>query len=141
MRPITKPVLLVCLLSVSLSVASCARSQPANLPPPDRREVPGDAATMRLSFSPIVKRTAPAVVNVYSQRVVRTQVDPFWGMFSNGGVPQERIAQSLGSGSIVRADGVILTNHHVIDGAQEITVVTSDRREWPAIRAGRPSPP
>src|SRR5580692_10461726 len=132
MHPITKPVLLVCLLSVSLSVASCARSQPANLPPPDRREVPGDAATMRLSFSPIVKRTAPAVVNVYSQRVVRTQVDPFWGMFSNGGVPQERIAQSLGSGSIVRADGVIVTNHHVIDGAQEIKVVTADRREWPA---------
>jgi Do/DeqQ family serine protease len=79
-----------------------------------------------------VKRTAPAVVNVYSQRVVRTQVDPFWGMFSNGGVPQERIAQSLGSGSIVRADGVIVTNHHVIDGAQEIKVVTADRREWPA---------
>ena len=72
------------------------------------------------------------MVNVFSQRVVRTQVDPFWGMFMGGGVPQERVAQSLGSGSIVRADGVIVTNHHVIDGAQEITVVTADRREWPA---------
>src|SRR6185312_13831582 len=78
------------------------------------------------------KRAAPAVVNVYSRRVVRTQVDPFWGMFMGGGIPQERIAQSLGSGSIVRPDGVILTNHHVIEGAQEITVVTYDRREWPA---------
>ena len=63
---------------------------------------------------------------------MRTQVDPFWGMFMHGGIPQERVAQSLGSGSIVRADGVILTNHHVIEGAQEIMVVTADRREWPA---------
>src|SRR5580698_205430 len=127
MHPNTKPLLLIGLLSLAAGAASCAKSQPANLPPPERRETPADAATMRLSFSPIVKRTAPAVVNVFSQRVVRTQVDPFWGMFSNGGVPQDRIAQSLGSGSIVRPDGVILTNHHVIDGAQEITVVTSDR--------------
>jgi Do/DeqQ family serine protease len=132
MHLITKPIFLVCLLSLTAGAASCAKSQPANLPQPDRREVPGDAATMRLSFSPIVKKTAPAVVNVYSQRVVRTQVDPFWGMFTNGGVPQDRIAQSLGSGSIVRPDGVIVTNHHVIDGAQEIKVVTADRREWPA---------
>jgi Do/DeqQ family serine protease len=132
MKTTTRPILLLCLFSLSAGAASCAKSQPANLPAPERREVPSDAATMRLSFSPIVKKDAPAVVNVYSQRVVRTQVDPFWGMFQNGGVPQERIAQSLGSGSIVRADGVILTNHHVIDGATEIKVVTYDRREWPA---------
>jgi Do/DeqQ family serine protease len=86
---------------------------------------------MRLSFSPIVRRVAPAVVNVYSKRVVRAQLDPFWSFFA-GGVPRSRVEQSLGSGSIVRSDGVILTNHHNIDGAQEIRVVTSDRREWPA---------
>src|SRR5580692_9375330 len=103
MHPNTKPIVLVCLLSLATGAASCAKSQPANLPPPERREVPGDAAMMRLSFSPIVKRTAPAVVNVFSRRIVRTQVDPFWGMFMNGGVPQQRVAQSLGSGSIVRA--------------------------------------
>jgi Do/DeqQ family serine protease len=128
----SRPALLVTLIALGLGSASCAKSQPQGLPPPDHREVPADAANMRLSFAPIVKRTAPAVVNVYSRRVVRTQVDPFWGMFMGGGIPQNRVAQSLGSGSIVRADGVILTNHHVIDGAQEITVVTSDRREWPA---------
>jgi len=118
---------------VALGSASCARSQPANLPAPVRREAPTDVGTVRLSFAPVVRKVAPAVVNVYSRRVVRTQVDPFWGMFmGGGGIPQERVAQSLGSGSIVRSDGVILTNHHVIEGAQEITVVTSDRREWPA---------
>ena len=127
-----RPTLLAVMLAAALAQASCAKSQPANLPAPDHRQVPGDAAAMRLSFAPIVRRAAPAVVNVFSKRVVRTQVDPFWGMFMGGGIPQDRIAQSLGSGSIVRPDGVILTNHHVIEGAQEITVVTADRREWPA---------
>ena len=98
---------------------------------PVQRQVPSDLVTMKMSFSPIVKRTAPAVVNVYSRRVVRQQLDPFWSLFA-GGVPRERVEQSLGSGSIVRADGVILTNHHNIAGAQEIRVATADRREWPA---------
>ena len=99
--------------------------------PDDGRRAPPDAVTMKLSFAPIVRRAAPAVVNVYSKRLVRQQVDPFWSMFA-GGVPRERVEQSLGSGSIVRADGVIITNHHNIENAQEIRVVTADRREWPA---------
>ena len=86
---------------------------------------------MKMSFSPIVRRVAPAVVNVYSRRVVRQQVDPFWAMFG-GGVARDRVEQSLGSGSIVRPDGVILTNHHNIEGATDIRVATADRREWPA---------
>ena len=94
--------------------------------------VPPSAATMKMSFAPIVRRVAPAVVNVYSKRIVRQQVDPFWAMFNGGGLSRERIEQSLGSGSIVRADGLILTNHHNIEGATEIRVVTADRREWPA---------
>jgi Do/DeqQ family serine protease len=93
---------------------------------------PAGAAEMRLSFAPIVRRAAPAVVNVYSKRLVRAQVDPFWSMFAGPGLSRARLEQSLGSGSIVRADGVILTNHHNIENAQEIRVVTADRREWPA---------
>jgi Do/DeqQ family serine protease len=99
--------------------------------PPTPSRPPPDAATMRMSFAPIVRKAAPAVVNVYSKRVVRQQGDPFWSLFS-GGFSRERVEQSLGSGSIVRADGVILTNHHNIAGAQEIRVATADRREWPA---------
>jgi len=103
----------------------------APLPEPGRK-VPADAATMRLSFAPVVKKAAPAVVNVFSRSVVRQQVDPFWQMFSGGMAPRERVAQSLGSGVIVRGDGVIVTNNHVIAGGQEFRVVLGDRREFPA---------
>ncbi|HEX7761360.1 MAG TPA: Do family serine endopeptidase [Caulobacteraceae bacterium] len=128
-------------LPALLLLAACSGPGPGNAQTPDRaapdlpqasRRVPPDAAAMKLSFAPVVKKAAPAVVNVYSRRLVRQQVDPFWGMFMGGGIPQNRVEQSLGSGSIVRADGVVLTNHHVIANAQEIMVVTADRREWPA---------
>ena len=112
-----------------LALASFARAESLAAAPTG---IPGNAGEMRLSFAPIVRRVAPAVVNVYSKRVVRTQVDPFWTMFAGQGVARSRVEQSLGSGSLVRADGVILTNHHNIEGAQEIRVVTADRREWPA---------
>ncbi len=115
--------------ALALVLVGCSTTALAQEPLPTPRRVPTDATSMQLSFAPIVKRVAPAVVNVYSRRVVRQAVDPFWGMFGQSG---QRTEQSLGSGSIIRADGVILTNHHVIAGAQEIMVVTADRREWPA---------
>ncbi len=88
---------------------------------------------MRLSFAPVVKKAAPAVVNVYARRLVRQQIDPFWQLFGGGGgIPRQRVEQSLGSGVVVRADGVVVTNNHVIEGGQEIMVVLSDRREFPA---------
>jgi Do/DeqQ family serine protease len=125
----------LCLLAACSQPAqpTQAQSLPAPaMPEPDRR-VPGDAVQMKLSFAPVVKRAAPAVVNVYSRRVVRQSLDPFWQMFGGGmGLPRERIAQSLGSGVIVRADGVIVTNNHVVEGGQEIMVVLADRREFPA---------
>ena len=114
------------------SVAASSLSSGPPLAEPARR-VPPDATAMRLSFAPVVKRVAPAVVNVYSRRVERQAVDPFWQMFGGGmGLPRERIAQSLGSGVVVRADGVIVTNNHVVAGGQEIMVVLADRREFPA---------
>jgi len=83
---------------------------------------------MQLSFAPVASRAGPAVVNVYAQRVVRSMSrDPFFGRFSG-----PRMEQSLGSGVIVREDGVIVTNNHVIEGAQSLKVVLADRREFDA---------
>ena len=96
---------------------------------PDRR-IPESGGAMRMSFAPVVKKAAPAVVNVFSRRVVRQQADPFWQMFGLRARPG--VEQSLGSGAIVRSDGVIVTNHHVIAGGQDVQVVLWDRRQLPA---------
>ena len=93
--------------------------------------VPESAAQMRMSFAPVVKETAPAVVNVYTSRTVRQQVDPFFSFFGQG-MERERTQRSLGSGVIVRSNGVIVTNAHVVKGADELKVVLSDRREFDA---------
>ncbi|HXQ45710.1 MAG TPA: Do family serine endopeptidase [Caulobacteraceae bacterium] len=90
------------------------------------QEVPTSASQINLSFAPVVRRAGPAVVNVYA-RVMRQSVNPFFQMF---GPPQA--AKSLGSGVIVRADGVIVTNNHVIAGGDDIMVALGDRREFPA---------
>lgn len=100
--------------------------------------VPQSMMQMQLSFAPVVKRVAPAVVNVYARSVVQQQVNPLFAdpMFQRffGVTPQmrQRIQQSLGSGVIVRPDGLILTNNHVIQGGQEIVVALSDKREFRA---------
>ncbi|MGA9658956.1 MAG: Do family serine endopeptidase [Asticcacaulis sp.] len=92
--------------------------------------VPDNAVGIKTSFSPVVKTVAPAVVNVYAKRVVRQQIDPFWSLF--GAQPQARQEGSLGSGVIVRKDGIIITNNHVIAGGEEFMVVLNDRRQFPA---------
>ncbi len=111
------------------AAAAPALAQPSLAEP--TRVVPTSAIGMKQSFSPIVKRAAPAVVNISAKRVVRQQIDPFWQRFGFG-APRERVEGSLGSGVIVRADGVIVTNNHVIAHGQEITVALFDRREFPA---------
>ena len=92
--------------------------------------IPHDVSQMKMSFAPIVKEAAPAVVNVYTERHV-VQRDPFFDFFG-GGIPRERVERSLGSGVIVRANGVIITNAHVVEGADELKIVLSDRREFDA---------
>jgi len=116
-------------LLASASAATALAAQPA--PGDGGRIVPASAVAMKQSFAPIVKRAAPAVVNISSKRIVRQRVDPFWQAFGMG-VPRSRVEGSLGSGVIVRSDGVIVTNNHVIAGGEEITVALSDRREFQA---------
>ncbi|MBX6368535.1 MAG: trypsin-like peptidase domain-containing protein, partial [Rhodospirillales bacterium] len=107
------------------------------------RVLPDSREQIKLSFAPVVKRTAPAVVNVFSRRIVRRSGPPpglfndplfrrFFGDAIPFGLPQERVQNSLGSGVLVARDGLIVTNNHVIDGADEIIVVLADRREFEA---------
>jgi Do/DeqQ family serine protease len=91
---------------------------------------PRTAEQVRLSFAPVVRETAPAVVNVFTRRRTR---DPMCVMlYGSGGSRQNGGDGSLGSGVILREDGVIVTNNHVVDGAAELVVVLADRREFPA---------
>ncbi|MDH3239508.1 MAG: Do family serine endopeptidase [Alphaproteobacteria bacterium] len=108
-----------------------------------RREVPAGRDQVMLSFAPVVRKVAPAVINIYSRKVERSRAssplfdDPFFRRFFGdefgfGGPVRKRVRTSLGSGVIVDPDGTIITNVHVIQGADEIRAVLSDRREFDA---------
>lgn len=139
--------LLVGLVGFALvgSISICARpvlsaeSKPApqHLPPRPKEVSPPSMGQVQLSFAPVVKRVAPGVVNVYARSLVQTQVNPFFNdpLFSQlFGTPEmrQRVQQSLGSGVIVRDDGLVVTNNHVIEGGTDIIVALADKREFKA---------
>jgi len=108
----------------------------------EEQSVPLSQAEIELSFAPLVKKTAPAVVNIYTRRVVETRaVSPlfddsffrrFFGDNFSFGLPSRRLQNSLGSGVIVAPDGLIVTNRHLIKDSDQITAVLDDGREFDA---------
>jgi Do/DeqQ family serine protease len=97
--------------------------------------VPSSAAEIKLSFAPVVKRVAPAVVNVYAARVIENRFpmfdDPIFRRFF-GSSPREQVQRSLGSGVIVDPAGLVVTNFHVIENADQVRVSLADKREFEA---------
>ena len=148
-----------CLLAAGLGALVGSHSWAAK-PPIQSVSAAGYApVAMESSFAPVVDRALPAVVNISSSKTTKTsevmpsesEMDPFFRQFfgqqffggdensGNSGrrgnrfnMPRNRTEHSLGSGVIVRSDGYLLTNNHVIDGANEVTVTLGDKREFKA---------
>ncbi len=123
------PVALVLALAAA---APAARAEP--------KQVPQTRDEVSLSFAPVVKKAAPAVVNVYASRTEKVQRNPlfddpvfrqFFGEGGNGG-PRSQTQRSLGSGVIVDATGLVVTNYHVIDQMTDVKVALADGSEYPA---------
>jgi Do/DeqQ family serine protease len=117
------------LAAISISVAGQAQAQ-------DRR-LPASPSELRLSYAPIVQRVQPAVVNVYAAKMVQNRNplldDPiFRRFFGVPGSQPEQMQRSLGSGVMVDPSGLVVTNVHVIEGADQVKVSLSDKREFEA---------
>src|ERR1700677_2373072 len=123
------------MLRVTLAVAMCLGFAPAEAQTVEKI-VPTDSGEVHLSFAPVVKKARPAVVNVYASRVETMPRNPLFDdpVFRQlfGGGQNSRTAQSLGSGVIVDPSGLVVTNHHVIEGMTEVKVALSDHREFEA---------
>ena len=106
--------------------------------PASGQAVPASTAEISLSFAPVVRNAAPAVVSIYARRVVESRANPFFDdplfgqLFGDFGRAVPRVQNALGSGVILSVDGIVVSNDHVVGGADDIRVVLQDRREFAA---------
>jgi len=97
-------------------------------------DTPASKALSTTTFAPVVKKAMPSVVNVFSSRNMPAAINRTFEFYS-----RERQERGLGSGVIISSDGYIVTNHHVVEGANEVKVALGDKREFPARVVGTDS--
>ncbi|MEG3617748.1 Do family serine endopeptidase [Magnetovibrio sp. PR-2] len=136
---LVKATRLIVLLSVFVAVSAQAET----------KTVPATQNQIVLSYAPLVKETAPAVVNIYTSKTIRSSRrmplfdDPFFRRFFGDQAqrsvpgPKRKVQNSLGSGVLISPAGLAVTNVHVLEGAEEIKVVLNDRREFSARVLGK----
>jgi len=119
--------------TASAAIDLAAEAATAALPAPAWAALPAQVGGAPLpSLAPMLEKVTPAVVNIYTRQVVRVN-NPLAEFFGGRGFPQERVQQSLGSGVVVDATrGLILTNNHVIEGADTVSVTLNDGRTFEA---------
>jgi serine protease Do len=137
----------------ALAFSQRPKAENFNAPPLDERPIARDAGSHN-SFSPVVKKVAPGVVKVFTTtRIHNTgfsgvpengmddMLRRFFGDQSENRVPRRNYSpprqQGIGSGVVVTKDGYILTNNHVVDGADQVKVALQDGREFTAKVIGR----
>jgi serine protease Do len=144
------------LVLAGLGVATAQKGSQVN-PSATFKFTDAKASPSRSGFAPVVKAVVPTVVSIRSSKVIKTGMrrgqrgqeqdqgfdfrqffgDQFGGQFAVPNMPDEQRSEGLGSGVIVSPEGYILTNNHVVDGATEVNVVLSDRREFKARVIGK----
>ncbi len=125
--------------AAGLALLACLLFSPF-LPAEETTIRPSADAEAPQSFAALVEKSAPAVVNIYARKIVRSRTQSldgsaFWRLFRDTllfGYGRERIENSLGSGVIVRPDGIIVTNHHVVEAADGVVVALADGRVFNA---------
>ena len=142
------------LVALTISLPACNRTSQQNQTTSSTQPNPTSSSAIQIAptqntFADLVSRVAPAVVTVHSARRVRPpRQHPFFNdprfrdFFGNPRIPESELPrqQGLRSGVIVSGEGYILTNHHVVDGAEQINVELNDKRSYAARLIGSDQP-
>lgn len=134
-------------LLILIALAGCGKEEPVHLPPPSALPATTSAG-VRTSYAEVVNRVSAAVVTIRTESRVRPPQqfpfmdDPFFHRFFGDRlpIPPEQLQRGLGSGVIVSTDGYVITNQHVIDGAQRIEVEFREQRTVDAKLVGSDAP-